>query len=405
MTNFTFDGAHSSLEFQIKHLMVSKVKGSFDQFDVAVEGDINDFSTLKATATIIPSSINTKNEARDNHLKSGDFFGTDEFDKITFETKSVSESKVVGDLTIKGITNEETFDDVAVEGDINDFSTLKATATIIPSSINTKNEARDNHLKSGDFFGTDEFDKITFETKSVSESKVVGDLTIKGITNEETFDDVAVEGDINDFSTLKATATIIPSSINTKNEARDNHLKSGDFFGTDEFDKITFETKSVSESKVVGDLTIKGITNEETFDDVAVEGDINDFSTLKATATIIPSSINTKNEARDNHLKSGDFFGTDEFDKITFETKSVSESKVVGDLTIKGITNEETFDVEFNGVSKNPMDGSQVTGVIVTGTINREKYGINFNQALETGGVMLGKDVKFEASAEFSISE
>ncbi len=43
MTNFTFDGAHSSLEFQIKHLMVSKVKGSFDQFDVAVEGDINDF--------------------------------------------------------------------------------------------------------------------------------------------------------------------------------------------------------------------------------------------------------------------------------------------------------------------------------------------------------------------------
>ncbi len=85
------------------------MKGSFDQFDVAVEGDINDFSTLKATTTIIPSSINTKNEARDNHLKSGDFFGTDEFDKITFVTKSITENKVVGDLTIKGITNEETF--------------------------------------------------------------------------------------------------------------------------------------------------------------------------------------------------------------------------------------------------------------------------------------------------------
>ncbi|HCX9591305.1 YceI family protein [Staphylococcus aureus] len=159
---------------------------------------------------------------------------------------------------------------------------------------------------------------------------------------------------------------------------------------------LEFQIKHLMVSKVKG-----------SFDqfDVAVEGDINGFSTLKATATIIPSSINTKNEARDNHLKSGDFFGTDEFDKITFVTKSVSESKVVGDLTIKGITNEETFDVEFNGVSKNPMDGSQVTGIIVTGTINREKYGINFNQALETGGVMLGKDVKFEASAEFSISE
>ena len=53
-------------------------------------------------------------------------------------------------------------------------------------------------------------------------------------------------------------------------------------------------------------------------------------------------------------------------------TKSITENKVVGDLTIKGITNEETFDVEFNGVSKNPMDGSQVTGIIVTGTINRK---------------------------------
>lgn len=159
---------------------------------------------------------------------------------------------------------------------------------------------------------------------------------------------------------------------------------------------LEFQIKHLMVSKVKG-----------SFDqfDVAVEGDINDFSTLKATTTIIPSSINTKNEARDNHLKSGDFFGTDEFDKITFVTKSITENKVVGDLTIKGITNEETFDVEFNGVSKNPMDGSQVTGIIVTGTINREKYGINFNQALETGGVMLGKDVKFEASAEFSISE
>jgi polyisoprenoid-binding protein YceI len=55
-------------------------------------------------------------------------------------------------------------------------------------------------------------------------------------------------------------------------------------------------------------------------------------------------------------------------------------------LNGKGETHEETFDVEFNGVSKNPMNGQQVTGFIVSGTINREKYGINFNQALETGG-------------------
>lgn len=139
--------------------------------------------------------------------------------------------------------------------------------------------------------------------------------------------------------------------------------------------------------------------------DVNVEGDINDLSTLKATATIDPASINTGNEDRDNHLKTGDFFGTDEFDKITFVSKEVSENSVVGDLTIKGETHEEKFDVEYNGVSKNPMNGEQVTVFIVTGKIDREKYGISFNQALETGGVMLGREVKFEVSAEFSIQD
>ncbi|MCF7599808.1 YceI family protein [Staphylococcus pasteuri] len=159
---------------------------------------------------------------------------------------------------------------------------------------------------------------------------------------------------------------------------------------------LEFQIKHLMVSKVKG-----------TFDqfDVNVEGDINDLSSLKATVTIDPKSINTANEDRDNHLKSGDFFGTDEFDKITFVTKEISENSVVGDLTIKGETHEEKFDVEFNGVSKNPMNGEQVTGFIVTGKINREQYGINFNQALETGGVLLGKDVKFEASAEFSVQD
>ena len=159
---------------------------------------------------------------------------------------------------------------------------------------------------------------------------------------------------------------------------------------------LDFQIKHLMVSKVKGAF--------EKFD-VNVEGDINDLSTLKATATIDPASIKTGNEDRDNHLKTGDFFGTDEFDKITFVSKEVSENSVVGDLTIKGETHEEKFDVEYNGVSKNPMNGEQVTGFIVTGKIDREKYGISFNQALETGGVMLGREVKFEVSAEFSIQD
>lgn len=157
---------------------------------------------------------------------------------------------------------------------------------------------------------------------------------------------------------------------------------------------IQFKIKHLMVSQVKG--TFKQF-------DVQLDGDINDLTSLKATATIIPSSIDTQNEDRDNHLRSNDFFGTEDNDKMTFVTKEINENQVVGDLTIKGETHEETFDVEFNGVSKNPMNGQQVTGFIVSGTINREKYGINFNQALETGGVMLGKNVKFEASAEFSI--
>lgn len=159
---------------------------------------------------------------------------------------------------------------------------------------------------------------------------------------------------------------------------------------------LEFSIKHLMVSKVKG-----------TFEDysVIIEGDINDISSLKATATIDPKSINTKNEDRDNHLKSGDFFSTDEFSKITFVTTQISKDKVVGDLTIKGETHEETFDLDFNGVSKNPMNGASTTAFIVSGSIDREKYAINFNQALETGGVMLGKDVKFEASAEFSIED
>ncbi|GGI42911.1 YceI family protein [Mammaliicoccus stepanovicii] len=166
------------------------------------------------------------------------------------------------------------------------------------------------------------------------------------------------------------------------------------------FDKahssLEFTVKHLMVSRVKG-----------TFDDYDVEvtGDINDLSSLKAVVTIKTESINTKNADRDGHLKSADFFSADKNPHITFESKSISEDSVTGDLTIAGETHEETFDVDFNGVSKNPLNGETVTGFVVSGKIDRDKYGVSFNQALETGGVMIGRDVKFEASAEFSVSE
>lgn len=159
---------------------------------------------------------------------------------------------------------------------------------------------------------------------------------------------------------------------------------------------LEFSIKHLMVSKVKG-----------SFDNynVDVTGDFNDLSTVQATVTIDVDSINTGNKDRDNHLKSADFFNTDEHNQIVFKSTKITENSVTGDLTIAGVTHEETFDFDFNGVSANPLTGGKVTGFSVSGKINREKYGVNFNQALETGGVMIGKEVKFEADGEFSIEE
>lgn len=169
--------------------------------------------------------------------------------------------------------------------------------------------------------------------------------------------------------------------------------------------KFTFDKAHSSLDFQVRHLMVSRING--TFDnyDVELTGDVNDLSSLQSKVTIDASSINTGIADRDNHLRSGDFLGTDENNEITFVSTKVTENTITGDLTIKGETHEETFDVEFNGVSKNPMNGGMVTGFIVTGKINREKYGINFNQALETGGVMLSKDITFEAGAEFAVED
>ncbi|WP_413475372.1 YceI family protein [Staphylococcus equorum] len=139
--------------------------------------------------------------------------------------------------------------------------------------------------------------------------------------------------------------------------------------------------------------------------DVNLEGDINDLSSLKGTAVIKAESVDTNVADRDGHLRTGDFFDTENYPDIKFEITSVDEKSVTGNLTIKDVTQEETFDASYEGTSKNPLNGEQTAGFIVNGTINREKYGMTFNQKLETGGVMVGKDVKFQTSLEFALED
>ncbi|MGQ5218292.1 YceI family protein [Staphylococcus equorum] len=139
--------------------------------------------------------------------------------------------------------------------------------------------------------------------------------------------------------------------------------------------------------------------------DVNLEGDINDLKSLKGTAVIKADSIDTNVADRDGHLRSGDFFDSENYPDVKFEITSVDEKSVTGNLTIKDVTEEETFDASYEGSSKNPLNGATTAGFIVNGTINREKYSMSFNQKLETGGVMVGKDVKFQASIEFALED
>ncbi|TDM13587.1 YceI family protein [Macrococcus bovicus] len=159
---------------------------------------------------------------------------------------------------------------------------------------------------------------------------------------------------------------------------------------------VAFSVKHLMVSKITGEF--KDFDGELT-------GDVNDISSLQFKGSVKVDSIDTRNADRDGHLKSADFFDAEQYPDITFVSESITDSKVTGNLTIKGETHQETFDIEYNGASKNPMTGGQVTGIVVTGKINREDYGISWNQALETGGVMVSKDVAFTVGLEFAIEE
>jgi polyisoprenoid-binding protein YceI len=126
-----------------------------------------------------------------------------------------------------------------------------------------------------------------------------------------------------------------------------------------------------------------------------------DFSDAKVELSGEVSSINTANEMRDNHLKSADFFDAEKFPKFTFVSKSFTkvpksknEYKVVGDLTLHGVTKEVTMTAVHNGTITNPMNKKEVSGFKMTGTINR----IDFGVGAENPG--LSNDVKVIADLE-----
>jgi polyisoprenoid-binding protein YceI len=125
-------------------------------------------------------------------------------------------------------------------------------------------------------------------------------------------------------------------------------------------------------------------------------------STLEIEVDV--ASIDTRDQGRDDHLRSADFFDVENHPKMTFRSTGVSavsgkEFRVDGELDLHGVTAPLSLDVEYEGAALDPW-GNQRIGFSATGTINRESHGLTWNAPLETGGLMVGRDAKIEIEAE-----
>ncbi len=147
---------------------------------------------------------------------------------------------------------------------------------------------------------------------------------------------------------------------------------------------------------------VRGQFNE--FDGSAVI-DADDFTRSSAQLTIQAASIDTRNEQRDGHLRSNDFLALEEYPQITFVSTAVAQTgptslELTGDLTIKGVTRSVTVPFEFEGAATDPYGNLRV-GFEGSVVINRKDYGVSWNAALETGGVLVSEKVtlEFEVSA------
>ncbi len=158
--------------------------------------------------------------------------------------------------------------------------------------------------------------------------------------------------------------------------------------------ELTFKVKHLMISNVKGEFKqfTADIINEE-------------FHKSRVKVTVDTSSVFTNNTDRDNHLKSADFFDVENFPAITFEGASFEkidddEYKLKGMLTIKGVSKEVSLSVEYGGTNTDPW-GNVKAGFSFKGKINRKDWGLTWNAALETGGVLVNDDVNISGDIQF----
>ncbi len=154
--------------------------------------------------------------------------------------------------------------------------------------------------------------------------------------------------------------------------------------------EITFKVRHMMISNVKGQF--------QNFN-AEIESNDDSFQNAKTTAFIDVDSIYTNNTDRDNHLKSADFFNAEANPKITFETDALNDT-ITGNLTVNGVTKPIKLDVDFGGIAVDPW-GNTKAGFTFEGKIKRSDFGLNWNAALEAGGVMVSDDVKIAGELQF----
>lgn len=159
--------------------------------------------------------------------------------------------------------------------------------------------------------------------------------------------------------------------------------------------ELQFKVKHLMITTVTGNL--KDFTAE-----LVSDGD--NFSNGSVSFTGNIESIDTSNSDRDKHLKSADFFDADKYPTIEFKSKEIAKDgddlSIMGDLTIKGTTKPVKLTAEFGGIATDPW-GNTKAGFTLNTKINRSDYGLTWNAALETGGVMVSEDVRILGELQF----
>ena len=157
---------------------------------------------------------------------------------------------------------------------------------------------------------------------------------------------------------------------------------------------VEFSAKHLMITTVKGRFTdVEGVIHAED----------KDIKNSSVEATLKAATIDTRTEQRDNHLRSADFLDVENFPAITFKSTAIEgnkhEFKLIGDLTIRGVTKPITLDVTYEGQTKDPWGGERI-GFSASGKIDRRDFGLTWNVVLEAGGLTVGNDIKINIEVE-----